>query len=110
MTTSDTHRTIDRHTKNVLKYLLSPKSPLRISQSRDGDTFQARSQRHFVALNADFHCVGRSAFFPDICELSHLFIQSTDTLLGGRLKLRVREKLKSKLLKYISLVLSFIFL
>jgi hypothetical protein len=25
-------------------------------------------------------------FFPDICELSHLFIQSTDTFLGGCLK------------------------
>lgn len=31
----------------------------------------------------------RSAFFPDICELSHLFIQSTDTFLGGCLKLRL---------------------
>lgn len=56
---------------------------------RDGDTSQARSQWHFIALDADFHCMCRSAFFPDICELSHLFIQSTDTFLGGCLKLRL---------------------
>ena len=56
---------------------------------RDGDTSQARSQWHFIALDADFHCMCRSAFFPDICELSHLFIQSTDTFLGRCLKLRL---------------------
>lgn len=52
-----------------------------------GDASQTRSQRHFIALDADFHCMCRSAFFPDICELSHLFIQATDTFLGGCLKL-----------------------
>lgn len=83
-TTDDTNGTIERHTK-TFKSIFFLDSPLCIF-FRDGDTSQARSQWHFIALDADFHCMCRSAFFPDICELSHLFIQSTDTFLGGCLK------------------------
>lgn len=43
--------------------------------------------------------MSRSAFFPDICELSHLFIQSTDTLLGGPLKLKSGVKIKEQIIE-----------
>uniref|UniRef100_A0ACB8F9V6 Uncharacterized protein n=1 Tax=Sphaerodactylus townsendi TaxID=933632 RepID=A0ACB8F9V6_9SAUR len=48
------------------------------------------SQGHFVAFNADLHSMGRSAFFPNICELPHLFIQSTDPFLRAGLELEMR--------------------
>lgn len=59
-----------------------------LSYSRDHGVFCEGSQWHLIALNADFHCMGRSAFFPDICEFPHLFVQSTHPFLRGPLELK----------------------
>lgn len=79
---------IYRYTKKVFKIPSFSKESI-AHFLRAGREPPRQSQGHFIALDADFYCVCRSAFFPDVCELSHLFIQSTDTLLGGPLKLRV---------------------
>jgi len=59
-----------------------------LSYSRDHRVFCEGSQWHLIALNADFHRMGRSAFFPDICEFPHLFVQSTHPFLRGPLELK----------------------
>lgn len=88
----DTSWTIYRYTKKFKIPSFSEESIAHFL-AQDGDP--GKSQRHLVALDADFHGVCRSAFFPDVRELPHLFIQSTDTLLGGPLKLQAGQKLKS---------------
>lgn len=73
-------------TDTLKKFKISSFSTESIAHFLAQDGEPRRSQRHFVALDADFDRVCRSAFFPDVCELPHLLIQPTDALLGGPLK------------------------
>lgn len=55
--------------------------------------FGVTSQGHFIAFNADLYSMGRSAFLPDVCELPHLFVQSTDPFLSAGLELEIKIKI-----------------
>lgn len=66
------------------------------SYSRMQRRFWRGSQWHFVAFNADFHSMRRSAFFPDVCELSHLFVQAADPFLRASLELERKQRLAVK--------------